>query len=143
MNLWKATFITIFSALTLLCVSYAHSESLGLWKAPWWIGGCSLKVEKDQAGQYLYSTPDQDRIVYEGFWPSEPSELLLESPSQKDIDGRQLLGPDLQADNTLIVKFEMRDSEVQPVSYSIKRRRLMNGKYVKSEFSCAGLKKRH
>lgn len=118
MNLWKLSSRIAFSAVTAVCVNYAHSQSqeTKIWRSSAILGSCSLKAVRGDGQVWDFQPAGFSRTRFKAFWPKQAGELwLTKMPIPRP--GEPLVGVDpADPDETLLIKFADFDGNIEPVS---------------------------
>ncbi len=101
-----------FCLFAILCVGYAHAETLNFQSR---FGLCELRVEK-QGDAVAFRVIGSGRGVFNGFWPSEPGEVVLSSTTLTKSNRFLGIG-EKQIEATLSIVFERLTTGLVPVSY--------------------------
>ena len=117
MNLWKMSALAAFGAVTLICVSYAHSAGpqIFTWKSGGVMGSCSLKAEQSEAGEWNWLVPSHSKTKFRGNWPIGKGEMFMVTPKR---EGSPFVGVEpAPPDETLWIKFDDVNGKIKPVRY--------------------------
>lgn len=107
-----------FCLFALLCVGYAHSETLNFQSR---FGLCELRAEK-QGEAVAFRVVGSGWGIFNGFWPSEPGEVVLSSTTLTKANRFLGIG-EKQIEATLKILFKQVGSSIVPVSYQYSEER--------------------
>lgn len=128
MNYLKALLLMSFSLCTMLCVAYAHSESLSE-SAPGeyyqshniFMPNCNLVIEHEGTS-VNFRIPGNSNLIFRGFWPKSAGDVQMSAVRQNVAGAAKVelvSGTDDSAnvDQTLLVRFSEVNGGVHPTAY--------------------------
>ncbi|NJL24019.1 MAG: hypothetical protein HC902_01745 [Calothrix sp. SM1_5_4] len=129
MNMVKAGLVFSLAFFTMICVGYAHSQSVGDGKevtsyigGHWFAGYCRLQVEKAEGGGFTYKARGISRTAFTGRWGAFPGDEVVISVSR--CDEQSCATPEREFNyETIVVRFDQVGGELQPVGYMYRDQR--------------------
>lgn len=128
MNYLKTMLLLSFSICAMLCVGYAHSESIGD-ETPGeyyqshnvFMPNCNLMIEHEGTS-VTFRIPGNSNLSFRGFWPKTAGDAQMSAVRQnisQSANIQLISGSDESAtiDQTLLVRFAMINGGLHPVAY--------------------------
>lgn len=144
MNYVRHVLTLFFIALTVMCVSYAHSQQKALSQKEGvviyssnnlFLSNCSLKVERE--GGTVYFVPQTEtKTRFAGFWPDQAGSLEIPAVTYPRVN---FDGETVAVTESITIHFQRVNGQIEPVSYTYSEERRGSRKSMLMPVTCVGL----